>query len=471
MTQVDVAQKEEAEYKRMTRSPIFGLVLRLSIPTTFSMLVTSVYNLADTFFVSSLGNAATSAVGVVFSVQSIIQAIGYGFGMGTQSLISRKLGEQKTDEANMFGTSGFVAAFLAGLAMLLGLIDLPFLMRLFGSTETALPLACDYGFWILLGAPVFCSSFVLNNILRAEGKASFSMVGLCSGGIVNIGLDALFIKALNMGVKGAAIATMISQILSFLILLSYFVFKRSIVRVNIFKTSRHLGDYVKIFCVGLPTVFRQSLGSIATTLLNRAVRPFGDAAMSAISVANKIYLLLRSMLIGVGQGFQPVAGYNFGAGYYDRVRDAFNCAVVIGTAYGLLAGILLYSCSGQIMGIFRRGDLEVIAMGGKMLRFLSVALPLLGYSTFVNQLYQCLGFVVPATFLASCRQGIFFIPLILTLPAYMGLTGIQVTQAVADVLTFFISIPFHISIFRTILFSPLLQPKPPLFPRGASSSR
>ncbi len=442
-------KKDEEEYRRMTESPVFGLVLKLSVPTMFSMLITSIYNLADTYFVSSLGNSATSAVGVVYSIQSIIQAVGYGFGMGAQSLISRRLGEQKKEEADLYGTSGFVAAFLMGvLLMILGLADLPFLMHLFGATDTALPLACDYGFWILIGAPVFCSSFVLNNILRAEGRASFSMIGLCSGGILNIGLDALFIFGLRMGVAGAAIATMVSQIFSFLILLSFFVTKKSIVELRPLRTSRKPKDYLLIFRVGLPTVFRQSLGSVATTLLNIAVRPYGDAAMSAVSIANKIYMLLRSMLIGVGQGFQPVAGYNFGAKRYDRVRKAFNAAIFLGTLYGVTAAAVLFFFSGQIIGLFRRGDTEVIAIGGRMLRYLSMSLPFLGYSTFVNQLYQSLGFVAPATFLASCRQGIFFIPLILILPACIGLTGIQLTQAIADLLTVLVSVPFHVRMLK-----------------------
>ncbi len=441
--------KNTNEYRRMTESPVFGLVLRLSVPTTFSMLITSIYNLADTYFVSSLGNSATSAVGVVFSIQSIIQAVGYGFGMGSQSLISRRLGERKKEEADLIATSGFLASVLMGaLLMALGLINVPMIMNFFGATETALPLACDYGFWILLGAPVFCSSFVLNNILRAEGKATLSMIGLCSGGLLNIGLDALFILGFKMGVAGAAIATMLSQIVSFLILISFFIFKKSTVEINLFKTSRRLTDYIDIFRVGLPTVFRQSLGSVATTLLNRAVRPYGDAAMSAVGIANKIYMLLRSMLIGVGQGFQPVAGYNFGAKLYDRVRSAFNSAVFIGTLYGIAAGAVLFLFSGDIIGIFRPGDTEVIDIGGRMLRYLSISLPVLGYSTFVNQLYQSLGFVAPATFLASCRQGIFFIPMILILPHVIGLSGIELTQAISDLLTFVVSIPFHIYMMR-----------------------
>ena len=444
-----MTDKNASEYKIMTESPVFSLVMKLSVPTTFSMLITSIYNLVDTYFVSSLGNSATSAVGVVYAVQSIIQAIGYGFGMGAQSLISRKLGERKNEEANLYGTSGFVAAFLMGLVIMgLGFINLPFVMKLFGSTETALPYACDYGKWILIGAPVFCSSFVLNNILRAEGHAAMSMIGLCSGGLLNIALDALFISVFKMGVAGAAIATVVSQLFSFFVLAVFFLAGKSLVRVDPRRTSRHIGDYLNVFRVGLPTVFRQSLGSVATTLLNIAVRPYGDTAMSAVSIANKIYMLLRSMLIGVGQGFQPVAGYNYGAKKYSRVRQAFYTAIVIGTVYSLAATAVLLAFAKPIIGLFRPGDTEVIAIGGRMLTYLCLSLPTLGYSTFVNQLFQSLGFVAPATFLASCRQGIFFIPLILILPRCIGLTGVLLTQCIADILTFVISIPFHVRLLK-----------------------
>ena len=452
MSASELTGKSGAEYKKMTEAPVFGLVLRLSVPTMFAMLITSVYNLADTYFVSSLGNAATGAVGVVYSIQSIIQAIGYGFGMGSQSLISRKLGEKKKDEANLYAASGFTASFIMGFViMLLGLINVPFVMHLFGATDTALDLACDYGRVILYGAPVFCSSFVLNNILRAQGRATLSMLGLCSGGIINIGLDALFILKMDMGVKGAATATVLSQVISFAVLASFFLAKKSVVTVSPFRTSRHIRDYVTIFRTGLPTVFRQSLGSVATTLLNITVRPYGDAAMSAVSIANKIYILLRGMLIGVGQGFQPVAGYNYGAKKYKRVKKAFNAAAVLGTVYSVAAALILFFFSAEIISLFREGDAAVIQTGGTMLKYLCVPLTVLGYSTFVNQLYQTLGFVAPATFLASCRQGIFFIPLVLILPHFLGLTGILLTQAVSDVLTFAVSVPFHIRMFNKIL--------------------
>ncbi len=453
MAEVDQVKDNDPKYRMMTGSPVFGLVMRLSIPTTFSMLVTTIYNLADTYFVSGIGNSAAVAVGVVFSIQSIIQAIGYGFGMGAQSLISRKLGEQKKKEADLYGTSGFVAAFLMGIViMIFGLLNLKWLMRLFGSTETALPYACEYGRLILIGAPVFCSSFVLNNILRAEGRATLSMIGLCSGSVINIGLDYYLIRCVNMGISGAALATIISQAISFVILVIFFLSGKSTIKVNPLHTSRNFRDYVTVFRVGLPTVFRQSLGSLATTLLNHAVRTYGDTTMAAVTIAGKVYMLLRSMLIGVGQGFQPVAGYNYGAKKFGRVREAFKAGVIIGTVYGLLATAILFLFPREIVGLFRKGDAEVIEIGSRMLRFFCLALPVLAYSTFVNQLYQSLGFVFSATLLASCRQGIFFVPLILILPRAFGLTGIQITQAVADLMTFLISIPYQILMYKKYLY-------------------
>lgn len=448
----DLDDRKAKEFKRMTEKPVFGLVLRLCIPTTCSMLITSIYNIVDTLFVSSLGNTQTAAVGVVYSIQSIIQAVGFGFGMGAQSLISRLLGQRKNEEADLYASSGFVAAFLIGfLIMIAGLVDLPFVMHLFGATDTALPLACEYGRIILIGAPVFCSSFVINNVLRAEGKAAFSMVGLCSGGVFNILLDYTFIVKLRMGVTGAALATILSQLFSFSILISFFIRKKSAIRLNITKASRNIRDYLLIIKTGLPTVFRQSLGSLATTLLYIAVRPYGDAAMAAVSIVNKVYMLIRSSLVGIGQGFQPVAGYNYGAKLYERVRQAFKTAILIGTVYGITMAFLVFMYAGNIMAVFRPGDVEVIGIGEAMFKFLSIPLIVLGYSTFINQLYQSLGFVVPATFLASLRQGIFFIPLILILPACFGLLGIQIAQSVSDMLTFLVSIPFHYAMFRKYL--------------------
>lgn len=448
----DTLKKGKSDLERMTTESVWKLVVLLSIPTVMSMLITSVYNAADTYFVGQIGdNSATGAVGIVFSVQSVIQAFGYGIGMGCGSLVSRCLGADDRKGANVYASSSVAASALLGAVIaLIGLVFTDPMLRLFGSTETILPHARGYARYILIGAPIMCVSFTLNNILRSEGHATLSMIGLTSGGVINIILDPLFIFTLGFGVSGAAMATVISQCVSFLILLIFFLVGKSAVTLSPKSISRHPRDYLKIIKTGFPTVCRQGLGSLATALLNVQARAFGDPAIAAVSIASKVYVLLRSLIIGVGQGFQPVAGYNYGAKKYGRVKQAFVAAVTVGSVISCLSALAMGFLPTQIMTFFNAADDVTLDFGCKMLRFLSFSLPVLAYSTFVNQLYQSLGFVKGATFLASCRQGIFFIPLILLLPSLIGKTGVQITQAAADILTFFVSIPFNIYFFRKL---------------------
>ncbi len=442
----------EAEYRRMTEGSVTWLVLSLSLPTVISQMITSIYNMADTFFVARLGDSAVGAVSIVYALQSIIQAVGFGLAMGAGSLVSRKLGEKDNSSANKYASCAFFSSLLLGLALTLGgMVNLEGLLRVFGSTETILPYAVDYAFIILLGAPLMCASFVLNNILRAEGKAMSSMLALTAGGLLNIILDPIFIFNAGMGVAGAALATVLSQCVSFFILLSFYLVGKSIVKLSITNVSRHVSDYFLIVKTGLPTVFRQGLGSLATTLLNVQVKVYGDAAIAAVGIANKVYMLLRSFVIGVGHGFQPVAGYNYGANKPKRVKKAFWVATVFGTLVSAAAAVCLIAFPKQIIGIFNPQTEEVTQIGSRMLVYIGVALPALGYSTFVNQLYQSLGFVKGATVLASCRQGIFFVPLILVLPLVFGLNGILATQPLADICTFLVSIPFNVYFLRQIL--------------------
>lgn len=433
----------------MTESPVTKLILSLSVPAVISTLITTIYNMADTFFVAKLGNSAVGAVGIVFSIQTIIQAFGFGISMGCSSLISRRLGEKDNKAANVYASSGLFAAILVGIILMMaGMVDLNGVMRLFGSTETILPYARSYGLIILFGAPVMCPTFVLSNVLRSEGKASFTMVGVGVGGLLNILLDPILIYTFGLGISGAAIATVLSQCISFLVLLWFFISGRSIITLSPRYISRKIRDYFIIIKTGFPTVCRQGLASLSTTLLNIAVRPYGDAAVAAISIANKIYMLLRNIVLGVGQGFQPVAGYNYGAGKHKRVRKAFWIATAIGSIFSVASGIMIIFFGDSLMSLFRKGDIEVIRIGSIMLRYLGFALPFMAYSTYVNQMYQSLGFVFGATFLASCRQGLFFIPLILILPQLAGITGIQMTQSAADILTFMASVPFQIWFFK-----------------------
>lgn len=431
---------------------MWSLIASLSLPSVISMLITSVYNLADTYFVADLGDSATGAVSVVFALQSIIQALGYGLGMGCSSLISRSLGKKDQRAAEKYASSAFAAALLLGsLLMALCLATLRPTMRLLGSTETILPYACDYARIILIGSPIMCSSFVLNNILRSQGAATLSMIGLCAGGVVNIVLDPIFIYGCNMGVSGAALATVASQGVSFIILGSFFLAKRSFVRLSVRSVSLRIYDYFLILKTGFPTICRQGMGSLSTALLNIVVKNYGDAAVAAIGIANKIYMLIRSIILGVGQGFQPVAGYNFGAGKRDRVKKSFLVAVIFGSAVACAGSVLLLLWSDEIMALFRADSEQVIAVGGRMLRILSLSLPALAYSTYVNQLYQSLGYVFGATFLASCRQGIFFIPALFLLNHFRGLGGVEATQAVADIVTFVVAVPFQVWFYRRVL--------------------
>ena len=353
----------EEQHHKMLQTPIPKLVLSLAAPTVASQLISIIYNTADTYFVSQISTSASAAVGVVFSLSSIIQAYGFGVAMGASSLISLRLGEKKDAEANGYASSGFLAELAGGLLMLVfGLLFLEPLMRALGATETMLPHACAYGRIILMGAPIMCCSFILNCILRAEGAALFSMIGLCSGGLINIALDPLLIFTFDLGTAGAAIATVASQCVSFVILSIAFLRGRSIVQLRPKYVSRHPRDYVQIIAVGFPTIARQGMASLASALMNIQGAIYGDAAVAALTISNKIYLLVRNILIGIGQGFQPVAGYNYGAGDRKRTREAFLFATKLGTVICTLAAGIIAAFAGNIIGWFRN-DEQVITIG------------------------------------------------------------------------------------------------------------
>lgn len=438
----------EAQHKKMTESPIPKLITGLAIPNIITQLITVIYNATDTYFVSHISTEASGAVGIVFSLMSIIHALGFGIGMGTTGIVSRKLGEKKNDEANKYASSAFFLAIVVGsIITLLGFINTNGLMRMLGSTETILPHAVSYAMVILIGAPIMCSSFVLNNILKSEGAATLSMAGLCVGSLFNMILDPLFIFKMKMGIAGAALATVVSQTASFLILLSFFLFKRSVVHLSIKNLSKSIYDYCYVFKIGFPTICRQGLASVSSVLLNFHAGYYGDVAVSAISIANKVYIFARHFVIGVGQGFQPVAGYNYGAKINKRVKEGFNFTVVAGSVICIVASVVLYVFPGEIMRWFSDSE-EVAKIGRDALLYTAYAMPFMAYSTYVNQLYQCLGFSKQATFLASLRQGICFVPLILILPRFLGITAICSVQPLADFMTFLISIPFQVAFFK-----------------------
>lgn len=429
---------QDEKYQMMTEAPIPGLIGRLAVPTIISMLVTSFYNMADTFFVGRIGTSATAAVGVAFPLMAVIQALGFFCGHGSGNSISRRLGSKDSDAAEQLAATGFFGAlFLGFLVMALGLIFLKPLCVILGSTETILPYTEKYLGIVLIGAPYMTAQLVLNNQIRFQGNAFYSMVGITTGAILNIALDPLFIFIFHMGIAGAAFATILSQFVSFILLLAGIRISKCIPihfrNIRLSKDRLH-----EIVGGGLPSLFRQGLGSIATMTLNIAANPYGDAAIAAMSIVSRITMFAGSALIGFGQGFQPVCGFNYGAKKYKRVREAFWFCVKLSTAvlfFVAIAGALL---SGHLVGIFRN-DADVIRIGTTALRFQCLTFVLNGWIIMNNMMMQTMGKTVYASILASARQGLFFIPALLILPGLFGLLGIQMAQAVADGFSFIIT--------------------------------
>lgn len=434
----------------MATAPIPGLIARLSVPTIISMLITSFYNMADTFFVGKLGTSATAAVGVVFPLMSIIQALGFFFGHGSGNSVSRKLGAKKVEEAEHLASCGFFSALICGAVILIGgLIFLEPLSRILGSTETILPYTKQYLGVILLGAPYMTAALTLNNLLRFQGSAFYAMIGITTGAVLNVILDPVFIFVFDMGIAGAAWATILSQLVSFVLLLIGMKMSNCVpLRL---RNMKHLPSLIgQIFGGGLPSLCRQGLASLATVALNLAARPYGDAAIAAMSIVMRIAFFAGSTVIGFGQGFQPVCGFNYGAGNIKRVKQAFWFCVKTATAVLVVLGVLGFVFSGNLVAIFRKDDLEVIEIGTLALRTQCVTLPLTGWIILNNMLFQTIGRTVPASVLAASRQGIFFLPAVLILPFFCGIFGVQCAQAVADVAAFVLALILNRKLLPTL---------------------
>ena len=439
---------QEEKYLKMTTPPVEKLICRLAVPCIVSMLVTAFYNMADTYFVGMLkSNAATGAVGVVFSMMAVIQAVGFFFGQGSGNFISRELGKKHYDEAARMASTGFFSALATGLLIcILGQLFLEPLALFLGSTQTILPYTQAYLRVILLGAPWMCASFVLNNQLRFQGSASYAMVGIVTGALVNIVLDPILIFGLDLGVAGAGWATILSQLLSFCLLLAGTRKGGNIpIRLRNFRFSGHY--YLWIFKGGVPSLARQSLASVATICLNNAAMAYGDAAIAAMGVVQRIMMFGASAMLGFGQGFQPVCGFNYGAGLYARVRRGFWFCVRVSTVGLLVISALGYAFAPRLIALFR-DDALVVEYGAAALRYQCLTFCVQGWVVISNMMQQSMGKTVPATFLSIARQGLFFIPLVWILNGVLGFTGIQLTQPAADVITFLCAVPIQLQVLR-----------------------
>lgn len=443
-------EEARSQYDKMTKTPIPRLVIKLGIPTTLSMLVTNIYNLVDTAFVGQLNNSASGAVGVVFGFMAILQAFGFMFGQGGGSILSRKLGAGELEPASRIASTAFFGSLASGAILAaVCLIFIEPLIYLLGSTETIYPYARDYLTMILLAAPFMVSSFTLNNLLRYEGRASLAMVGLMTGGIINMIGDPILMFGCNLGILGAAISTAGSQFISFCILLSMFLRGKTQTKLSIHRISRDFREWVEILTTGLPSLLRQGLNSLSTMILNNSAAAYGDAAVAAMSVSSRVIMFIFAVGLGIGQGFQPVCAFNYGAKKYDRVRKGFWFTLAAGECIlGLFAivGLLL---APNTIGVFRN-DPEVIEIGTRALKLRCWALFLQPLMVVTDMTMQSSGKRLAASAMSALKNGVYFIPAILILANLRGLAGIQEAQPVADVLSFLSAIPIGIYYFRKL---------------------
>lgn len=439
----------EEKFDYMTATPVKKLVLRLSGPAVLSMLVSSLYNMADTFFVGQIGTSATAAVGVVFSLMAVIQAIGFFFGHGSGNFISMAMGSRDDDSAGIMASVGFFSCFLISTALaILGLVFIDPLIWLLGATDTIFPYAKSYATYILIGMPFMASSLTLNNQLRFEGSSFFGMRGIVAGAILNIALDPLFIFVLKMGVGGAGLATIISQFVSWCILFAGLRTNANIpIKIKNFHPSKFY--FKKIVSGGLPSLARQSLGSLAQIVLNTVAGVWGDAAIAALSIANRIFQMATSATVGFGQGFQPVCGFSYGAKMYKRIRDSFDFCIAFSFIFLLVLSIIGFIFASPIVRFFRN-DPDVIAIATQAIRFQCFSLPFSCFAMTVSMMLQTVNKTKGATILAMCRQGIVFIPVLFALRYAMGLTGIELAQTITDFISFFIAIPLCLGFFKEI---------------------
>lgn len=434
------SEKNNKQHIRMTTEPVGKLMVALSIPTIISMMVTNIYNIVDTAFVGTLGTSESGATGIVFGFMAILQAFAFLCGQGSGSIMSRKLGAKDFDEATKYTSSGFFLSFSCGLIIeILGFIFMNPLLKVLGSTPTIAPYARIYISYILISAPFFTSSLTMNNLLRYEGKAKLGTVGMMSGAVLNVGMDALFMFVFKMGIAGAGLATCISQVISFIILISMFLRNKTQTKISIRFVSRSIEPFIDIIETGFPSLLRQGLNSVATMLLNQKAGVYGDCAVAAMSIVSRIGFFPMSVAIGIGQGFQPISSFNYGANRKDRVRKGFWTALFGSEIAIAVISIPIFIFAPWLVSLLR-DDVEVIEIGKRALQLMCVGQLFVPLTMMIEMGFQSTGAKLLASIGSSLRSGLVFIPVLLVLSETRGLAGIQESQPLSFVITFGICI-------------------------------
>lgn len=438
------------QYEKLTKTPVNKLISSLAVPTIISMMITMIYNLADTYFVSKISVQASGATGVVFSLMGIIQAFGFMYGQGAGSNISRLLGAKHIELAKKYCSSTFFYALISAIiVMILGLAFLSPLMTLLGSTATILPYARDYGRFILIAAPAMTTSCVMNNILRYEGMARLAMIGLATGGVLNIILDPILIFAFNLGISGAGVATAVSQYISMIILLIMFLSKKSQTCISVKYVSLKFEYFWNVVTTGVPSFARQGLNSMSNMIMNIQAAVYGDPCIAAMSIVAKCSNLIFSVGVGIGQGFQPVASFNYGAEIYSRVKQGIKFTWKMGTIVVSALSVICFIFAPQVVSAFR-DEAEIVSIGTAALRFMCVAMIFLPTVMTGNMTFQSIGKRGRAFFLACLQNGLLFIPFVLILPKFIGLTGIEISQPIAYIISAIITVPLLLSFMKQL---------------------
>ena len=444
-------QQQEKRKTMMLREPVWRVIPKMAIPTIIAFLINSIYSLADTYFVSSLGTNATAAVSVNASLDQLIMMTGSMLAMGANSYIARLLGQGDEKKASQVLSTAFFSAGLLGLTLtVFGSIFMGPMVRLLGATPTCEAYAIEYATYVLLAAPFMSCNFVMNQCLRSEGSATLSMVGMGFGGILNCVLDPIFIFGLDMGVAGASLATAISKWVSFAILIFPYITRRSLLHLSV-RNIHYSRDIVsKVVSVGSSSMFRNGLAVVAGILLNDIAGNISDSVLAGVGVCTKIMMFPFGIILGFGNGFQPVAGFNWGAKRYDRVAQSYKFSSVTALLGGAVMGIALAVFADPIIVLFAGSDPEMRHIGAICMWTQCLALPIHAWVAMVNMYCVALGNAKGAFLLATARQGSCFLPILHVLAYFLGAYGVASVQALADVLTLALAFPIIFSMKKKV---------------------
>lgn len=440
----------KTQYEIMTEIPVEKLVFLLGVPSTVSMLISHIYNAVDTYFVGRLGTSASGAVGIVFGIMAFLQAFAFMYGQGAGNIISRLLGSKNEEKANVVASTAIIGSFSTGIIIsVAGIICIRPLLFLMGSTDTIYPFAKSYALWIFATAPFIMCSLTLNNLFRYQGKSYLGTISIITGAVLNMVLDPILMFRFGLGINGAGISTAVSQLIGFLVIITLYQSRYSELNFSFPDIHKIISIIPRICATGLPALSRQGLGSISTMLLNRQARIFGDIAVAAMSIVNRIVFLAFAFALGISQGFQPVAGFNYGAGKMDRVKKGFVFTILVSNIIIIIFAIISVAFSSEIVKVFR-DDSEVIEIGKNALVAGAIGTAFLPITVSTNILYQSLGLNKASVLISIMRSGLFFVPIICFLPRILGLTGVIVAQPCADIISFLAAIPFAIYIYKSI---------------------